>query len=222
MLSIKDFWDMVERWKSTCVIDSDSYLDQAMEDLQKLDFQEQLRFKEIMNAYIDHADVPGLWDAATVMKNGCSDEDFLYFRAWLIAQGKETYLEALRDPDSLVRFLVPEKMETPVPFDFEEFLYYPSWPYMDEHEGESSEAFYSALRDLPEQELWELRKEIQYAEGIAVLRTSNQELREFLPDLCEKTGFTGSPDWGEQARVQKWGCDWQAESGPDSGPSMRI
>lgn len=213
---------MVDRWKGACQLASDSYAKNAVADLRKLDFQDQLHFKEIMNAYINFAVAPGLWDAATVMKNGCRDECFLYFRAWLIAQGKETYLEALRDPDSLARFLVPEETEAPAPFDFEEFLYYPSWPYMETHEGESSEAFYSALRDLPEWELLEIQKEIHYAEGMTALRTSNQELRAFLPNLCEKTGLTGSPELGEQALVQTWGCDWQAESGQENDPSMQM
>ncbi len=39
--------------------------------------------------------------AAAVMMNGCSDDSFDYFRGWLIAQGKDVYLAALRDPDSL-------------------------------------------------------------------------------------------------------------------------
>jgi len=35
------------------------------------------------------------------MMNGCSDDSFDYFRGWLIAQGKDVYLAALHDPDSL-------------------------------------------------------------------------------------------------------------------------
>jgi len=40
-----------------------------------------------------------LWAAA--MMNGCSDDSFDYFRGWLIAQGKDMYFAAPRDPDSL-------------------------------------------------------------------------------------------------------------------------
>ena len=35
------------------------------------------------------------------METGCSDDGFSDFRMWLIAQGKEVYLNALKDPDSL-------------------------------------------------------------------------------------------------------------------------
>ena len=35
------------------------------------------------------------------MVEWCSDDGFIDFRAWLIAQGREVYLAALKDPDSL-------------------------------------------------------------------------------------------------------------------------
>ena len=35
------------------------------------------------------------------METGCSDDSFSDFRMWLIAQGKDVYLNALKDPDSL-------------------------------------------------------------------------------------------------------------------------
>lgn len=42
-----------------------------------------------------------LWGAAYLINGGCSDDCFEYFRAWLIAMGRETYEGALGDPDSL-------------------------------------------------------------------------------------------------------------------------
>ena len=35
------------------------------------------------------------------MCDGCSDNGFIDFRDWLIAQGLEVYMAALKDPDSL-------------------------------------------------------------------------------------------------------------------------
>ena len=43
----------------------------------------------------------GLWNAASIMCNGCSDDGFIDFRGWLIAQGRDIYFGALKDPDSL-------------------------------------------------------------------------------------------------------------------------
>lgn len=62
----------------------------------------QKNFHDILQTYEDLADQYGLWDAVSVIKEyGCSDDGFIDFRAWLIAQGKEVYMNALRDPDTL-------------------------------------------------------------------------------------------------------------------------
>ncbi|EKC76209.1 hypothetical protein LEA_04821 [human gut metagenome] len=39
--------------------------------------------------------------SSVIKEYGCSDDGFIDFRAWLIAQGKEVYMNALRDPDTL-------------------------------------------------------------------------------------------------------------------------
>ena len=58
-------------------------------------------FHDILHIYEELADQYGLWDAANIMMEGCSDDGFIDFRAWLIAQGREVYLAALKEPDSL-------------------------------------------------------------------------------------------------------------------------
>ena len=42
-----------------------------------------------------------LWGAAYLANDGCSDDGFLYFRAWLITQGKDIFEQVCKDPDSL-------------------------------------------------------------------------------------------------------------------------
>ncbi|WP_432989074.1 DUF4240 domain-containing protein [Dactylosporangium sp. CA-233914] len=42
-----------------------------------------------------------LWGAAYLMRGGCSDDAFDYFRGWLVAQGRSTWERAVRDPDTL-------------------------------------------------------------------------------------------------------------------------
>ena len=42
-----------------------------------------------------------LWAAAYVINAGCSDDGFGYFRGWLMFQGRETFGQAVADPDSL-------------------------------------------------------------------------------------------------------------------------
>lgn len=42
-----------------------------------------------------------LWAVAYVVMGGCSDDCFMDFRAWLIAQGQEVFESALKNADSL-------------------------------------------------------------------------------------------------------------------------
>ena len=73
--------------------------------------EQSLQFHAIMHGYRDLADKYGLWTAAIFIKEyGCSDDGFMDFRAWLIAQGKDIYMAALENPDSLTppyRYLSP-------------------------------------------------------------------------------------------------------------------
>ena len=60
------------------------------------------RFDDIACAYSGLAYQYGLWTAASVIeRGGCTDDGFIDFRGWLIAQGREVYMATLKDPDSL-------------------------------------------------------------------------------------------------------------------------
>lgn len=48
-----------------------------------------------------------LWAVAYVINRGCSDDCFDYFPGWLIFRGKETCLNALQDPNSMVDLDMP-------------------------------------------------------------------------------------------------------------------
>ena len=73
-----------------------------MEQLMDLGPEQARRFDDFAHAYSSLADQYGLWTAASVMeRGGCTDDGFLDFRGWLIAQGREVYMAALADPDSL-------------------------------------------------------------------------------------------------------------------------
>jgi hypothetical protein len=56
--------------------------------------------KQVVDA-LKQANTWDLWAAAYIMNGGCSDDGFLYFRCWLIAQGKEVF-EKVRDNAELL------------------------------------------------------------------------------------------------------------------------
>lgn len=60
-----------------------------------------------------------LWCAAYIINGGCSDDGFEYFRNWMISRGKETYYQALDNPDTLIDVLSEDMDE----LEFESFWY---------------------------------------------------------------------------------------------------
>ena len=100
------FWKLIQSAKETCGQDMDAMMDFLKDRLVSMGPEQAQNFHDILHAYEDLADKFGLWDAAGVMKGyGCSDDGFIDFRAWLIAQGRDTYLSALADPDSLAEVI---------------------------------------------------------------------------------------------------------------------
>ena len=53
-----------------------------------------------------------LWGAAYLMNGGCSDDGFDYFRAWLMAQGQQTFDKVVKDPDTLATLADPASLMT--------------------------------------------------------------------------------------------------------------
>lgn len=105
------FWELIQSAKETCGQDMDAMMDFLKDRLVSMGPEQAQNFHDILHAYEDLADKFGLWDAAGVMKEyGCSDDGFIDFRAWLIAQGWDTYLSALADPDSLAE-VIPYHVE---------------------------------------------------------------------------------------------------------------
>lgn len=86
------FWKLIRSAKETCGQDMDAMMDFLKDRLVSMGPEQAQNFHDILHAYEDLADKFGLWDAAGVMKEyGCSDDGFIDFRAWLIAQGRDTY-----------------------------------------------------------------------------------------------------------------------------------
>ncbi len=150
------FWDLIAGAKRECGQDMDASLQWLTERLTALGPQQAQDFHDILHGYKHLAYKYGLWTAATLMcEHGCSDDGFIDFRAWLIAQGKEVYLAALADPDSLA------DVEPYGGCQLESFSYVAS-KVLNTLTGRGA---YVALADFDALVL-ELAKGIQYGEGI--------------------------------------------------------
>ncbi|MEO1574330.1 MAG: DUF4240 domain-containing protein [Pseudomonadota bacterium] len=74
-------------------------------------------FQEAYIAHIYRAYTWPLWGAAYVIRGGCSDDGFDYFRDWLVSEGRAVYDNALANPETLVDADGGEE------FELEEFRY---------------------------------------------------------------------------------------------------
>ena len=175
----ESFWDLIHEAKNACGQDMDAMLAYLKDRLVSMGPTQAQNFHDIIHAYEDLADKFGLWDAAGIMKEyGCSDDGFIDFRAWLIAQGRDTYLSALADPDSLAEV---------IPYGdccFETLSYVGDYAY-EQLTGRS--AYDEMEPDRIEKMRDELKKDIVYKDGIQYPREP-KDLPRFLPRLCEKYG----------------------------------
>ncbi len=99
----KQFWNIIDgaREEAGHVRDMSQPL---LDRLSALPAPEIQRWHSIFDEYHTLSYKPKLWDAAMVISNfHYGEDDFDDFRGWLIAQGKQVFLNALANPDSLAK-----------------------------------------------------------------------------------------------------------------------
>ena len=102
MINIETFWSLIDQAKEHSDQGSRGPSQWLKEQLMELGEEQVLAFHDISELYQSEADQFGLWTAATVIDEYCSStEGFKDFRLWLVSQGREVYMAALKDPDSL-------------------------------------------------------------------------------------------------------------------------
>jgi len=94
------FWEIIDDARQATV-SWKSMFEPLMDRLSALGEQDIARWGHIFNEYFALSYKEKLWAAAYIILDGCSDGSFDYFRGWLIAQGKEVFMNALANPESL-------------------------------------------------------------------------------------------------------------------------
>src|SRR5262245_46993283 len=106
--------------------------------LAELELKDMLDFSAWMATFIAKATDKRLAVAGAIIcgvSGSLGDDGFVYFRAWLIAQGKEVYEAALKDPDSLAEMQHIDRGVTgPLPY-LEELLYVTLKPFSEKSGG---------------------------------------------------------------------------------------
>ena len=94
-------WQLVAATRDEAGGDTGRQTELLEERLRQLPAQQIEDFSRIRHRLDERAYTWELWGAATVIEDGCSDDCFRDFRAYLISLGKTPYETALRDPDAL-------------------------------------------------------------------------------------------------------------------------
>ncbi len=198
----KEFWDTIDRARKAGGGWHGMYWPLEAE-LSRLYISDIITWYLIFEKYRTLACNQRLWASAVTMMNSCSDDSFEYFRGWLIAQGRDVYLAALRDPDSLVdaeavKLFAQEVTEsggmTPLKGyheepRFEKILAAADYAYQ-RRTGEVGFYRYAFNSSLPEKTSQAIEREIVYAPDIDTAWFSADispvEVRERLEKLTPK------------------------------------
>jgi hypothetical protein len=98
------FWQMIADTRGAAGNDTGRQADLLEARLEQAAPQKAAGFARIHHRLDQRAYTWRLWGAAHMIEDGCSDDCFLDFRAYLISLGRGPYEQALADPDSLASF----------------------------------------------------------------------------------------------------------------------
>lgn len=103
------FWQIIDSVNSEVSgFDLEGVLRVTQEKLQEYNPREIAVWANFLRHYRELADTSGVFAASCALNEYMTDDGFLDFRAWLISRGKEVYLAALKDPDSLAELEIPK------------------------------------------------------------------------------------------------------------------
>jgi hypothetical protein len=94
------FWRIVEI-AAEKALGNQSFNKRLQKELRAMSAKEVAGFARQLDALLLKAYTWDLWGAAYIMNGGCSDDCFLYFRAWLVSQGREIFEAAVAEAESL-------------------------------------------------------------------------------------------------------------------------
>jgi len=166
------FWEMIETARASAKGDYDKTEKLLINSLKRLSNHDIVLYKDINDEYIRLADRKGIYDAACNLNDyGLGDDAFLDFRAWLVGQGKEAYMNALKDSESILKLdAVPRNGY----FEWETFNYIASYA-MDKKCGQDLYSMKSVITGAQKDKI---AGEIEY--GAANLESNVSELQQIL------------------------------------------
>jgi len=110
------FWELIE--ESRIKSDSDSeFLDILKDKLEAMSAPEIKKFQKILLEQTNELEHWDVWALAYIVRGGCGDDGFDYFKAWVISKGKEAFESVKSMQIEKFQYLFEEDPQ------FEEFMY---------------------------------------------------------------------------------------------------
>ena len=109
------FWNIIDEARST-VGDACEVAPAVVGKLAQLEPADIVAFKQHQYDLEAESYRWDLWAVAYIVNGGCSDDGFDYFRAWLLANGRKRFEDAIANPTSIGDWAEDEG-------DYEDMLY---------------------------------------------------------------------------------------------------
>jgi hypothetical protein len=102
LMADDEFWKLIRLTYDNSKGDFETQQEELTKELKKLSPQDIILFDNKFRQLRGLAYNWELWGAIYIIHGGCSDDSFMDFRDWVIAQGQEFYYKTLANPESLV------------------------------------------------------------------------------------------------------------------------
>lgn len=178
LMNEDEFWQLIEDSLTVAQAEHDEVGDEQQEiqhdvlknKLMALDWQDIIKFRNRFDDLHMLSYKDDMWCAGYILNGGCSDDGFDYFRAWLIAQGKEAFYGALKNPDSLAE--LPQVKTDVEYYEFEDMIYVAGDAFEEKYQGD----IYDYLGDKPAHNEFEMTWNDE----------DEESMRKICPNLMEK------------------------------------
>ncbi len=129
-MKMNTFWETIQKSKDGAPEDRNKQLELLKNELHHFDKGELVAFEKIFHELAKKSYTWDLWGVACII-DGCGDDGFDYFRAWLISNGKDFYNTVLEDPDSIAE--LDFKIDPEEGVEFEIFAYAVNYVYEEKY-----------------------------------------------------------------------------------------
>jgi hypothetical protein len=152
IMNINTFWNLIEQ--SRCNAEDCAQITENLTShLEKLEPEEIVGFEKLFWELIEQAYRWDMWAVAYIINGGCSDDGFLYFRGWLISQGRKCFEDAILNPETAADFVIDEQVVEGI--ECEDILYAARDAYKNKTGAEMPDYDSGEVKGEPDGEPWQ-------------------------------------------------------------------